>query len=76
MCLGELAEVIEVGAAHALVCAGGRTRGVSTLTLTDALTPGDWIVMHSGFALARLTSEEAGEALALRATRPGISEGL
>ena len=76
MCLGELAEVIEMGAANALVSGGGRTRTVSLLTLTEPVTPGDWVVIHSGFALARLTAEEARAAAALRTTSPTISEDL
>ncbi len=76
MCLGELAEVIEVGTVEALVSGGGRSRSVSLLTLTDPVLPGDWVVIHSGFALARLTAEEAREAIALRTTSPTISEGL
>jgi hydrogenase expression/formation protein HypC len=76
MCLGELAEVIEVGTGNALVSGGGRTRTVSLLTLTDPVTPGNWVVIHSGFALALLTAEEAGEATALRTTTPTISEGF
>ncbi len=76
MCLGELAEVIEVGTDNAVVSGGGRTRTVSLLTLTEPLTPGDWVVIHSGFALARLTAEEAREAIALRTTSPTITEGL
>ena len=76
MCLGELAEVIEMGAGNALVSGGGRTRTVSLLTMADAVRPGDWVVIHSGFALARLTAEEAREATALRTMSPTISEGL
>ena len=76
MCLGELAEVIEVGTQDALVSGGGRSRTVSLLTLTDPVLPGDWVVIHSGFALARLTAEQAREATALRTTSPTISEGL
>ena len=75
MCLGELAEVIDVGTQNAMVSGGGRTRTVSLLTLTDPVTPGDWVVIHSGFALARLTAEEAREATVLRTTSPTISEG-
>jgi len=76
MCLGELAEVIDVGTENAMVSGDGRTRTVSLLTLTDPVTPGDWVVIHSGFALARLTAAEASEATALRATSTTISEGL
>lgn len=74
MCLGELAEVIEVGTDTAVVSGGGRTRTVSLLTLTEPLTPGAWVVIHSGFALARLSAEEAREAVALRTTSPTITE--
>jgi hydrogenase expression/formation protein HypC len=75
MCLGELAEVIDVSTLNALVSGGGRARTVSLLTLTDPVIPGDWVVIHSGFALARLTAEEAREATALRTTSPTISNG-
>ena len=75
MCLGELAEVIDVGIATAVVSGGGRTRTVSLLTLADPPTAGDWVVIHSGFALTRLTAEEAREAAALRATSTTIPEG-
>jgi len=75
MCLGELAEVMGVGTDSAVVSGGGRTRTVSLLTLTEPLTPGDWVVIHSGFALTRLTAEAAREAAALRATSPTISKG-
>ena len=69
MCLGELAEVIELsGPADALVSGGGRTRNVSLLTLTEPATPGDWVVVHCGFALARLTADEARAAVHLRST--------
>jgi hydrogenase expression/formation protein HypC len=76
MCLGELAEVIDVSTLNALVSGDGRARTVSLLTLTDPVIPGDWVVIHSGFALARLTAEEAREATALRTTSPTISNGL
>ena len=75
MCVGELAQVIEVAAGTALVSGDGRTRAVSLLTLTDPLDPGDWVVLHSGFVLARLTADEAAEAIALRSTSPTIPEG-
>ncbi|SDP19076.1 Hydrogenase maturation protein HypC [Nakamurella panacisegetis] len=74
MCLGELAQVTEVGPSTAVVSSGDRIRTVSLLTLADRLTPGDWVLTHSGFALARLTPEEAREAAALRATSPTIPE--
>jgi hydrogenase expression/formation protein HypC len=75
MCLGELAEVIEVGTGTAVVSGGGRARTVSLLTLTEPVGTGDWVVIHSGFALTRLSAEEAKEATALRGTPSTIPEG-
>lgn len=69
MCLGELGEVLHlVGDSAALVRSQARTVTVSLLTLDDAVAPGDWVVCHSGFALSRLTPEEARDAAAIRAT--------
>jgi hydrogenase expression/formation protein HypC len=69
MCLGELAEVLQlVGGSAALVRSEARTVTVSLLTLDDEVATGDWVVCHSGFALSRLTPEEAREAAAIRAT--------
>lgn len=77
MCLGELAEVIRVledGTAE--VRGGGRTRSVSLLTLEERVGPGDWVVVHAGFALSRLTAAEAHEAALIRVTaRPPSAPG-
>lgn len=71
MCLGDLAEVLEVSAGQtAVVRTGARTVTVSLLTLDDPVGPGDWVVCHSGFALGRLTPQEAREAAAIRASGP------
>lgn len=69
MCLGEVAQVVELGpGSSALVRSTQRTATVSLLTLPEVVSPGDWLVCHSGFALARVSAEEAAEASALRAT--------
>lgn len=69
MCLGELAEVIAVtGRATADVRVGERTRSVSLLALEVPIAPGDWVLVHSGFALSRLTAAEAREAELIRTT--------
>lgn len=67
MCLGDLAQVLEVRAGPtAVVRTELRTVSVSLLTLDEALSPGDWVVCYSGFALRRLTSEQADAAAAVR----------
>ena len=69
MCLGELGQVQEVrGDGVAEVRVGDRARTVSLLTLDDPVTPGDWVLIHSGFALSRLTADEAREAEQIRTT--------
>ena len=74
MCLGELAEVVEATDAHTvLVRSRGRTTAVSLLTLDGPVASGDWLLCHSGFALRRLTPQEARDAVALRATGSGAT---
>lgn len=71
MCLGELAEVLEAPDARtAVVRSSVRTATVSLLPLDGAVAPGDWLLCHSGFALRRLTPQEAHEAAALRSSAP------
>lgn len=73
MCLGEVVQLVEIRPGdQALAASGTRTVAVSLLTLDVPVAAGDWVVMHSGFALARLSSSEALEALALRS---GASTG-
>ena len=73
MCLGDLGQVLEVRAGPtAVVRTGLRTVTVSLLTLDEPVSPGDWVLCHSGFALSLLTREQADEAAAIRAS--GASE--
>ncbi len=68
MCLGELVEVVRLtDGSTAFVRGQGRAGQVSLLTLDTAVTAGDWLLVHAGFALARLTPQEASEAADLRA---------
>jgi hydrogenase expression/formation protein HypC len=72
-----LAEVLAVtGPDAAEVRAGdGGVRTVSLLTLEEEIAPGDWLVVHAGFALSRISADQAGEAASIRgsgrARRPG-----
>jgi hydrogenase expression/formation protein HypC len=69
MCLGEVAQVVEVQpGSSALVRTPKRTATVSLLTLDGAVAPGEWLLCHSGFALGRLTAEEAAGATTIRTT--------
>jgi hydrogenase maturation factor len=68
VCLGEVGRVLGVDAGAAEVLVGSRIRRVSRLTLDDAVVVDDWVQIHSGFALARLTAEQAREAEQIRTT--------
>jgi hydrogenase expression/formation protein HypC len=75
MCMGEICQVKEVGASGiALVRgrAGDQVARLMTLPETDAapVGEGDWLVVHSGFALRRLSEQQALDALRIRAANP------
>ena len=70
MCLGELGTVLRVdhAADTAEVDFGGRRTPVSLMVLDHPVAAGDWVVVHAGFALERLSAAEAHEAARIRAT--------
>lgn len=73
MCLGEIAHVDAVVMPDQVrVTSRGRTFVVSTIAAPDAAAVGDWVLVHSGFVLGRISAEEAQDALAARAV---IAEG-
>jgi len=70
MCLGLVCELLELRPdGTALVSHEGRTIDVSLLTLVDRAEPGDWLLVHSGFALVRLTWDEVLDARTVRGPR-------
>ena len=74
MCLAIPARVVELlPDGQALVDLGG-VRKVISLELVDAVCCGDYVIVHVGFALARLDPEEAAETLALM-REAGIDTG-
>lgn len=67
MCLGDLAQVTDlVDERTVLARVGDRIVTVSLLTLDGPVVPGEWLQIHSGLALARLTDEERREADRIR----------
>lgn len=67
MCLGDLAQVIDlVDDRTVRASVGDRIVTVSLLTLDGPVATGEWLQIHSGFALARLTEEERREAARIR----------
>ncbi|WP_430334317.1 HypC/HybG/HupF family hydrogenase formation chaperone [Rhodococcus sp. ACT016] len=69
MCLGIPGQVVRMldgyGGQLALVDVEGRERKVNVGMLEDiALGPGDWVVIHMGFAVERVDREGAERAMA------------
>lgn len=57
MCVGLSARVVAVNKDTALVDASGAKREVSA-ELLDDLEPGDYVMVHAGVAIVKITPEE------------------
>ena len=60
MCVGLAAKVVSVKDGTAVIDAGGAKRDVSAELLED-LEPGDYVMVHAGVAIAKITSDDAEE---------------
>jgi hydrogenase expression/formation protein HypC len=68
MCLGVPAQVVELlPDGLAVADFGGVRREVSVALVDGAVRPGDWLLIHVGFALGRIDEAEAEATLALLA---------
>jgi hydrogenase expression/formation protein HypC len=63
MCVSEAGLVVSVEADETALCSvNGARRRVPLIILTAAgetVAPGDWLLIHTGLAVARLTADEA-----------------
>lgn len=67
MCLGDVGCVSEVTEPGTLtIQLDERTVTVSAMLLDPAPVVGEWVLVHAGFALGKLTAAEAHEALDIR----------
>ena len=74
MCLAIPARIVRLeDGDQALVDVGGIRKQVS-VALVDGLAPGDYVIVHDGYALARLDPAAAAETLAAMAAA-GIEPG-
>lgn len=60
MCLGIPSKVIAVNGDKATVSVGG-TEYEASIQLLDDVNPGDYVLLHTGFALEKISEEEAIE---------------
>ncbi len=76
MCLSSLHQVVECDASDAVTAEDmdGNRQRVSLLALDgDRPEPGEWLVVHSGYAIERITAEEARAVITdLRVVRDGV----
>ncbi len=65
MCLAMPVKVLEVGAGETAIIDAGGTRMTISTAMIDPVSVGDYVILHAGFALARLDPDEAARTLAL-----------
>jgi hydrogenase expression/formation protein HypC len=76
MCLAIPAQVVEIVSGiphHAVVDVVGVRRRIDTGLLEDPPVPGDWVLVHVGFAMSKISAEYAAEQMELL-TKLGESE--
>ncbi len=61
MCVGLSARVVNVKDGTAVIDASGAKREISAGILED-LEPGDFVMVHAGVAIAKITQDETEEA--------------
>ena len=61
MCVGLSAKVVSVKDGTALIDANGAKREVSA-DLLEELEPGDYVMVHAGVAIAKITESDEDEA--------------
>ena len=64
MCLAVPVQVVSVEGDEATVALEGNTR-TANLSLVDGVGLGDWVLLHAGFAIEKVSPEEAQETLGL-----------
>jgi hydrogenase expression/formation protein HypC len=64
MCLAIPAEVIAIDGDNALVSLGGVKKNIS-LALVENIVVGDYVLIHVGYALNKISPEEAEKTLEL-----------
>ena len=64
MCLAIPAQVISVEDKIAIVDFGGVKRSVS-IALLEKLNPGDYVIVHTGYAIQKMDQKDAEESLEL-----------
>lgn len=78
MCLaipGQVIELVEADRPFAVVEVSGVRRTVN-VELIDQAAEGDWVLIHVGFAMSRISADEAREQLRLLAMMGEVGDAL
>ncbi len=65
MCLGIPARVVEINDFQEGKVDYLGTKVKTNFSLLENIKPGDWVIVHAGFAITKLDEEEAQETLSL-----------
>ena len=65
MCIGVPMQVISIDGSDIVAEIDGVRREASLMILDDPVEVGDFVIVHAGFAIARLDEREARETLAM-----------
>jgi len=65
MCLGIPAKVVQIGDSQQGKVDYLGTKVKTNFALLDDVKEGDWVIVHAGFAIAKLDEEEAEETFQL-----------
>ncbi len=61
MCLAIPAKVLTVNGQEALITVQGVQRTANLMLLEETVAPGDYVLLHAGFAIRKWTAAEAQE---------------
>ena len=64
MCLAVPAKILSINGDSAMIELGGTQREASLMLLEGAAV-GDWVIIHAGFAIEKLSEEDAQQTFAL-----------
>ena len=64
MCMAKPGKILEINGEKGVVDFDGIKKKIFFSLIPDAV-PGDWVLVHAGFAIERLSGEEAEETLQL-----------
>ncbi len=75
MCLGAPGRVVEIEGTSAVVDFGGVRRKVGLDVVDEPVAPGDYVLVHVGFAIRRIAPEDIATTLAFFEAMTGDDDG-